>query len=478
MKEKIRMSTLKENKMGVMPVGKLLLTMALPLAISMLVQALYNVVDSVFVSMISDTDNNALAAVNFAFPVQNIMIGIASGIAVGVNALMSRSLGEKNFKRVNDVALNGIFLAVLGMVLVALFGIFGAEPFMRSQTHNREVIDYGVTYIRIVTLVSFGIFGEVLLERLLQATGRTSYTLYTQGTGAIINIILDPIFIFGLGPFPRMEVAGAAVATVIGQIVAFFLAIYFNLRKNKEVDFNFRGFRPDQKTIGSILAIGIPSVIMVAIGSLMYSLMNIVLKQFDDITPGLGLTGSTVFGTYYKLQSFIFMPVFGLSNAVLAITAFNYGARKPDRIVQTVKYGAVAASCMMLVGIAAFELFPETLLGLFTPDEAMLEVGVPALRILCLPFVVAGVCIIFSNVFQALGKSLYSMIISFARQLVVLIPAAYLLALSGKIEMVWLSFPIAEVFSCILSVIMFTSIYRNKIAPLHNTACNSDTTVI
>lgn len=478
MKEKIQMSTLKENKMGVMPVGKLLFTMALPLALSMLVQALYNVVDSVFVSMISDTDNNALAAVNFAFPVQNIMIGIASGIAVGVNALMSRSLGEKDLKRVNDVALNGIFLAVIGMVLVALFGVFGAEPFMRTQTHDQEVIDYGVTYIRIVTIVSFGIFGEVLLERLLQATGRTSYTLYTQGTGAILNIILDPIFIFGLGPIPRMEVAGAAIATVIGQIVAFLLAIYFNLRKNKEVDFNFRGFRPDKKTVGSILAIGIPSVIMVAIGSLMYSLMNVILKQFDGIEAGLGLTGSTVFGAYYKLQSFIFMPVFGMANAVLAITAFNYGARKPDRIVKTVKYGAIAASCMMLVGIAVFELIPETLLGFFNPDEAMLEVGVPALRLLCLPFVVAGVCIIFGNVFQALGKSVYSMIISFTRQLVVLIPAAYLLAMSEKMELVWLSFPIAEGFSCILSVVMFASIYRKKIMPLRNPSCNLDAAVV
>lgn len=478
MKEKMTMTTLKENKMGVMPIGKLLFTMALPLALSMLVQALYNVVDSVFVSMISDTDNNALAAVNFAFPVQNIMIGIASGIAVGVNALMSRSLGEKDLKRVNDVALNGIFLAVIGMVLVALFGIFGAEPFMRSQTNDREVIDYGVTYIRIVTLVSFGIFGEVLLERLLQATGRTSYTLYTQGTGAILNIILDPIFIFGLGPIPRMEVAGAAIATVIGQIVAFLMAIYFNLRKNKEVDFNFRGFRPDKKTIGSILAIGVPSVIMVAIGSLMYSLMNVVLKQFDAIEAGLGLTGSTVFGAYYKLQSFIFMPVFGMSNAVLAITAFNYGARKPERITKTVKYGAMAASCMMLIGIALFELFPETLLGFFNPDEAMLKVGVPALRILCLPFVVAGVCIIFSNVFQALGKSVYSMIISFARQLVVLIPVAYLLSLTEKMELVWLSFPIAEVFSCILSVVMFASIYRKKIKPLHDSPCNLEDPVV
>lgn len=464
--------------MGVMPVGKLLFTMALPLALSMLVQALYNIVDSVFVSQISDENNNALAAVGYAFPVQNIMIGIATGIAVGVNALLSRSLGAQDLKQVNTIALNGLFLTVIGMVLTALFGIFGAEPFMRSQTNDAAVIDYGVTYIRIITITSFGIFGEVLLERLLQATGRTTYTLFTQGTGAVLNIILDPIFIFGWGPIPRMEVAGAAIATVIGQIVAFLMAIYFNLRKNKEVSLSLRGFRPNAGAIKRILGIGIPSVIMVAIGSLMYSCMNIVLKQFDNISAGLGLTGSTVFGAYYKLQSFIFMPIFGISNAVLAIVAFNYGARKPERIMKTIKLGALAASTIMFIGVALFELFPEFLLGFFNPSEEMLTVGVPALRILCLPFVVAGVCIIFGNVFQALGKSVYSMMTSIARQLVVLIPAAYLLSLSGNIDLVWLSYPIAEIMSLLMSVFMMISIYRKKIKPLYNSSCNSENSVL
>ncbi len=460
--------SLKENKMGAMPVGKLLFTMALPLALSMLVQALYNIVDSVFVSQISDANNDALTAVGLAFPVQNIMIGIASGIAVGVNALISRSLGEKDLKQVNTVALNGLFLTLIGMLLTALFGIFFAEPFMRSQSSNEAVIAYGIEYIRIITIASFGIFGEVLLERLLQATGRTTYTLYTQGTGAVLNIILDPIFIFGWGPIPRMEVAGAAIATVIGQIVAFAMAIYFNLRKNKEVSFSFRGFRPSAQACRRILGIGIPSVIMVAIGSLMYYCFNLVLSTLGAI----GEVGTTVFGAYYKLQSFIFMPIFGMSNAVLAIVAYNYGARKPDRIMKTIKLGVFAASALMLIGVVLFELLPEFLLGFFNPDAQMIEVGVPALRILCLPFVMAGACIIFGNVFQALGKSVYSMITSIARQLIVLIPAAYLLSLSGNIELVWLSYPIAEVVSLILSVAMMISIYQKKIKPLYNSSCN------
>ncbi len=455
--------SLKENKMGTMPIGRLLFTMALPLALSMLVQAFYNIVDSVFVSQISDANNDALTAVGLAFSVQNIMIGIASGIAVGVNALMSRALGEKDLKQVNTIAFNGLLLTFFGMILTALFGIFCAEPFMRSQSSNEAVIEYGVTYIRIITILSFAIFGEVLLERLLQATGRTSYTLYTQGTGAIINIILDPIFIFGWGPIPRMEVAGAAIATVIGQLVAFLMALYFNLRKNKEISFSLRGFCPDAKAIGRILGIGIPSVIMVAIGSLMYYCFNLVLKGLGTV----GETGTTVYGAYYKLQSFIFMPIFGMSNAVLAISAYNYGARKPERIMKTIKLGSIAATVIMAIGVLLFMLLPEQLLGFFNPDEQMLKVGVPAMRILSLPFLTAGACIIFGNVFQALDKSVYSMVNSISRQLVVLIPAAYLLSLSGNIDLVWFSYPIAEVVALMMSIVMMISVYRKKIKPLY-----------
>ena len=461
------MEPLKENKMGVRPVGRLLFTMALPMALSMLVQALYNVVDSVFVSRISSVDNYALTAVSLAFPVQNIMIGVASGIAVGVNALLSRALGEKNMEQVNRSALNGVFLAAIGTLLFVLFGIFGADVYMRSLTPDAQTIAYGVTYIRIICIVSFGIFGEILFERLLQSTGRTSYTLITQGTGAVVNIILDPILIFGYFGLPRMEVAGAAVATVVGQIVAFVLAVILNHKKNVEVRLHFRGFRPDWKMIGRILGIGVPSMIMVAIGSVMNYTFNLVLGTFNKVSTGLGEVGKTVFGAYFKLQSFVFMPVFGINNAVLAISAYNYGARKPKRIMQVLGWGVLGAMTLMLIGIALFQLFPETLLGFFNPSPEMLKVGVPAMRILCLPFVFAAPCIIFSGVFQALGKSLYSMLVSMARQLLVLLPAAYLLSLAGDINLVWLSFPIAEVVSMAVSAILMIQLYRRRIKPLY-----------
>ena len=461
------MESLKENKMGVRPVGRLLFSMALPMALSMLVQALYNVVDSAFVAKISDVNQDALNAVSLAFPVQNIMIGVATGIAVGVNALLSRSLGEKNQDEVNRSALNGLFLALCGTVLAALFGIFGAEAFMRSQTHNPAVIAYGTSYIRIITIVSFGIFGEIIFERLLQSTGRTAYTLITQGPGAVINIILDPILIFGLCGMPRLEVAGAAVATVAGQIVAFVLALILNIRKNPDVHLKLRGFRPEGRMIRRILAIGVPSMIMVAIGSVMYYGFNRILMRFEAVQVGLGELGTAVFGAYFKLQSFIFMPVFGINNAVLAIAAYNYGARKPKRILQVMRCGAFGAATLMLLGIAAFQLFPQQLLALFNANEQMLTVGVPALKRLSLPFVFAGPCIIFGGVFQALGKSVYSMITSIARQVVVLLPAAYLLSLTGEIAAVWFAFPIAEIASLAVSVVMMVTLYRKKIKPLY-----------
>ena len=450
------MSSLKENKMGTMPIGRLLLTMALPMALSMLVQALYNVVDSAFVAKISDVNQDALNAVSLAFPVQNIMIGIATGTAVGVNALLSRALGERNADMVNRSALNGVFLAGLGMLLSALFGIFCAELFMRSQTSNEAVIAYGTAYIRIITIASFGIFGEIIFERLLQSTGRTIYTL----------IIFDPILIFGLFGLPRMEVAGAAVATVLGQIVAFILAMILNHRKNPDVRLHLRGFRPDWKLIGRILAIGVPSMIMVAIGSVMYYGMNLVLMRFEHVRVGLGEVGTAVFGAYYKLQSFIFMPVFGINNAALAIAAYNYGARKPKRILGVLKCGILGATALMVIGVAAFQLIPQVLLGLFNANADMLAVGDPALRTMSLAFVFAGACIIVGGVFQALGNSVYSMIVSIARQLVVLLPVAYLLSLSGNIDAVWFAFPIAEVASLAMTVILFLRLYRKKIRPL------------
>ncbi len=460
-----RMS-LKENKMGVMPVGRLLLGMALPMALSMLVQALYNVVDSMFVSRISDLNNDALNAVSLAFPVQNIMIGIATGVAVGVNALLSRGLGEKNRKEVNSSALNGLFLAMCGSLLCVLFGIFGAEPYMRSLTHVETTIQYGIQYIRVICIISFGIFGEVLFERLLQSTGRTVYTLVTQGTGAVINIILDPILIFGYFGLPRMEVMGAAVATVIGQIIAFVLAVILNHRKNPDVQLQLRGFRPDRRMIGRILAIGVPSILMIAIGSIMTYGFNRVLGRFNAISDGLGEAGISVFGAYFKLQSFVFMPVFGINNAVLAISAYNYGARRPKRITAVVRWGCCYSCSLMALGTLAFLFLPEQLLNIFNPDPLMLAVGVPALRIMCIPFIPAGASIMFNGVFQALDRSIYSMFVSISRQLVVLIPVAYLLSLSGNIDSVWLSFPIAEIASLALSALLMASLYRRKIRPL------------
>lgn len=455
-----------ENKMGVMPIGKLLWNMALPMVLSMLVQALYNVVDSVFVSRISDVDNCALTAVSLAFPVQNIMIGVATGIAVGVNALLSRSLGAKDSEGVNRSALNGVFLALCGTLLFVLFGAFGAEIYMRSLTADPVTIAYGVDYVRVICIVSFGIFGEILFERLLQSTGRTAYTMLTQGVGAIINIILDPILIFGYFGLPRMEVMGAAVATVLGQIVAFVLAVVLNLKKNPDVQLVFRRFRPEGVMLRRILAIGIPSMVMIAIGSVMNYTFNRILDSYNAVQVGLGEAGKTVFGAYFKLQSFVFMPVFGINNAVLAICAYNYGARLPDRIIRTIRCGALGAGCLMLIGIAVFQLLPGTLLDFFSPDDTMRAVGIPALRLLSLPFVFAGPCIILGGAFQGLGKSVYSMIVSICRQLVVLLPAAYLLSLAGEIDLVWLSFPIAEVVSLILSIFMMRRVWKQKIQPL------------
>ena len=464
--------SLKENKMGVVPVGRLLFSMALPMALSMLVQAFYNVVDSVFVSRISNVDNYALTAVSLAFPVQNIMIGVASGVAVGVNALLSRALGEKNQEEVNSSALNGLLLSFAGMLLCALFGIFGAESYMRSLTSQPDTVAYGVSYIRVITIASFGIFGEILFERLLQSTGRTAYTMITQGTGAVINIILDPILIFGWLGLPRMGVTGAAVATVIGQIVAFLLAVLLNKKKNADVRLNLRGFRPDRRMIARILAIGVPSMIMVAIGSLMTYSFNLVLDRFNDPAAGslLGETGKTVFGAYFKLQSFIFMPVFGINNAGLDIAAYNYGARRPDRMRQTIRLSITFAVSIMLAGFALMQLIPQVFLGLFDASPDMLAIGVPALRTISISFIFAGFCVVTSSTFQALGKGTYSMFVSIARQLLVLIPSAWLLSRTGVLNAVWWSFPIAELMGVATCTLFFLHINKTIIRPMEQQA--------
>ena len=445
-----------ENKMGVMPVNKLLITMSLPMMISMLVQALYNIVDSIFVSMISE---NALTAVSMAFPIQTLMIAVAGGTTVGVNALLSRSLGEKEFERANKVAVNGIFLAVASFVLFFIIGLFGSEAFFRSQTGVEEIVSCGKQYLTICCCASLGIFMQFVYEKLLQSTGKTIYTMFTQGAGAIVNLILDPILIFGYLGLPAMGVAGAALATVIGQFVAALLAIFFNLKYNKEIKISFRGFQPDIRLIGVIYQVGLPSIIMQAIGSLMTYGMNRILVTFTE-------TATAVFGVYFKLQSFIFMPVFGLNNGMIPIIAYNYGAGKKERVIRTMKLSILYAVSIMLVGLVIMELFPQVLLGFFNASEHMLSIGVPALRIICLSFLFAGFCIVVGSVFQALGNGVYSMIVSIARQLLVLLPAAYLLARLGNVNYVWWAFPIAELMSVTMSTFFLFKIYRNIISKI------------
>ena len=447
----------RENKMGTMPVKKLLISMALPMMISMLVQALYNVVDSIFVARIEE---DALTAVTLAFPLQNLMIAVGGGIGVGVNALLSRSLGEKRFDQANDAANTGLFLTFLHYILFLLIAIFAARPFIRSQTADPRIMEYGVTYLTIVCGASIGLLYQMMFERLLQSTGLTVYSMISQGTGAIINIIMDPIMIFGLFGFPRLGVAGAAWATVLGQCVAAILGLVLNVKRNREITISLKEIlHPNFANIRNIYAIGIPSCLMMAIGSFMSYMMNRILITFST-------TATAVFGAYFKLQSFFFMPVFGMNNAVTPIVAYNYGARNRDRVLGTVKFALKLAVCIMLCGTLAFELIPQVLLGFFNASGDMLSIGVPALRIIGVHFPIAACCIILGSTFQAFGKGVYSLITSVFRQILVLIPVAWLLAKLGNVMYVWFSFPIAELMSLTVTLILFRKLYREVIANL------------
>lgn len=446
-----------ENKMGTMPVNKLLLNMSVPIIISMLVQAMYNVVDSVFVSYYSQ---QALSAVSLAFPVQNIMISIATGTGVGINSLLSKSLGQRKFERANKAAVNGLFLALLSSILFLILGLTCTRFYFVQQTTDVEIIEYGVQYLSICTIFSFGIFGQITFERLLQATGRSFFTMITQGLGAIINIILDPIMIFGLCGFPAMGAAGAAIATVVGQIVAMLLACIFNFTINKDLKLNFRGFRPDRSIIGRIYAVGLPSIIMTSITSVLVFCMNKILI-------GMTMVAVNVLGIYYKLQSFIIMPIFGINNGMVPIIAYNYGARKPDRLIKTVKLAICYAVGYMMLGLFAFQVFPNQLLGFFNPDEAMRAIGPVALRIISLNFVFAGFNIVITSVFQALGHGVTSLLVSLIRQMVFMLPAAYLLSLTGDVNKVWFAFPIAEIAAVTVCILFLIRIYRRVIKPLY-----------
>lgn len=448
--------TVQENKMGTMPVGKLIANMAIPMIASMLVQALYNIVDSIYISRVSES---AVTALSLAFPVQNMMIAFASGIAVGVNALLSRSLGEKNQKMANRAAGNGITLLLFATAIMMAFGIFGAHPYFALQSEVAETVEGGSAYVSIICLFSFGAFMQMLFERLLQSTGRTVYSMITQATGAIINIILDPLFIFGFHFIPKMGIAGAAVATVIGQCIAALLALYFNIKKNPDIQMSVSELKLSGEATKRIFIVGIPSMVMMAISSVMNFGMNQILQGFSETATG-------VFGIYYKVQSFFFMPVFGLNGATISIVAFNYGAKQKDRMMKTVKLAVGAALVIMVAGLLVFQFAPDKVLAIFNPSDEFLRVGCSALRIISIHFPIAAFCIVIGGVFQALGNGVYSTVVSLGRQLVVLLPAAYLLSLSGDVNMVWWAFVIAEGASLMLTLFFFFRIYRKRIAPL------------
>ena len=442
--------------MGIMPENKLLISMAVPMMLSMLVQALYNVVDSIFVAKISE---DALTAVSLAFPVQNLLIALGTGTGVGINAMLSKSLGEKNQKLANKVAHNGILLMMFSAIACALFGIFGSRWFFTTQTDDLVLIEYGTQYLTIVMACSFGIFGQFITERLLQATGRTTLSMYTQLLGAVTNLILDPILIFGWFGLPAMGITGAAVATVIGQIISACFGLWLNIKKNPEIQLNVKELVPDGAVIKKIYSVGVPSIIMGSIGSVM-------TYGFNQILMGFSSTATAVFGVYFKLQSFFFMPVFGLNNGMVPIIAYNYGAKKKDRMLRTMKLAMIYAVSILFVGLLVMQIFPAQLFSLFEASEDMLAIGIPALRIISIHFLFAGFCIISGSTFQALGNGVTSMIVSIARQLVVLLPVAYLLSLTGNLNLIWLSFPIAELMSMALSGIFLYLIYPKVIKPL------------
>ena len=448
--------------MGVLPVGKLLITMSLPMIISMLIQALYNVVDSYYVAQIGE---HALTSVSLAFPMQQLIISVATGTGVGINALLSRFLGAKQFEKANNVAKHAIFLAVISAVVTSVLMLLLAEPFMSVQTDDPDILRGGVTYLRICGGIPYGIYFAIFAERLLTSTGLTVYTMITQVIGAVLNIVFDPILIFGLGPFPELGIAGAAYATVFGQVVSAIIGILLNIRKNKEISIQMRGFRPDGRLIGSIYRIGVPSIIMAAIGSVMTFGFNLILMQYLKNS-----TAAAVFGVYFKLNSLFFMPLFGMNNGLVPIVAYNYGAEHKSRIREAFKWGLVFAYILMIGALLAFWIVPGQLLSIFNASENMLSIGIPALRIISVSYLAAGYCIVSSSVMQALGNAFYSMINSITRQLVFLLPAAFILAMifreQGGLPAVWYSYDIAEISSFILVTVFLRRTWRDKIAPL------------
>jgi len=447
----------KENKMGTESILKLIITMSLPMIISMLVQALYNVVDSIFVAKLSQ---DALTAVSLAFPIQNLMIAVGAGTGVGINSFLSKSLGEKKPEQASRAAKNGLFVILLSSLAFTVFGLFFSRSYFAGQTDITQIVSYGEDYLFYVTVFSFGLFFAMTFERLLQSTGITIYSMIAQTVGAVTNIILDPILIFGLFGFPRLEVTGAAIATIVGQILGMCFGLYFNVTKNKELDFSFKDFRPHLPTIRLIYSVGLPSIFMQSIGSILTYGMNQILLGFSSIAV-------SVYGAYFKLQSFFFMPIFGMNNGLIPIIAYNYGARNRTRIQQTLKSGIVIAVSILACGMLVFQLVPELLLSFFSAEESMadmIQIGVPALRTISLSFISAGFCIISSATFQALGQGVYSLIVSLVRQLAVLLPVAFILSKIVGLRGVWLAYPVAELFAVVLCVILLKRLFAEKLA--------------
>ena len=451
---------MQENKMGVMPVKKLIVSMSLPMMISMLVQALYNIADSMFVTWY---DTDAMTGLTLAFPLQNLMIAVAAGTGVGINALLSRSLGERNAERANQAANTGLFLTFISYLVFLVIGLTVAKPFIEFTASSSMEAEYGSTYITICCTLSIGLFFQVMLERLLQSTGRTFYSMISQMTGALINIALDPILIFGCFGVPSMGVAGAAYATVFSQMVASLVSLFLNLKCNSDIKLSFNMIlHPVKEVVKEIYAVGVPSILMMSIGSVMTALLNLILGQF----PG----AVTVFGVYFRMQSFFFMPIFGLNNGLIPVLAYNYGAKNADRIKQALRFAITLAITIMAIGTVCFEIFPGLLLKIFNANETMMTTGVPALRTIALHFPIAAVCIVLGSIFQAFSQSIYSLIISLFRQLIALIPAAFLLSLSGNVHMVWWAFPIAEIVSLTLSTIFFKKVYSKTVVPMEKEA--------
>ena len=456
--EENQQATARENIMGTMNINPLLVKLSVPMMVSMLVQALYNVVDAIFVSHVSES---ALTAVSLAFSLQNVMIAVGVGTGVGVNALLSKSLGEKNQGRANTTAENGIFLALFSYVIFFVIGLTCMKPYFYAQTSDPDIALQGIRYLRVCSVFSLGLFLQTMGEKLLAATGRTNLSMTSQLIGAVVNIVLDPIFIFGSCGEALSGTTGAAVATVIGQFCGAGAAIFFNLKKNPDIQISFRGFRPSGEAIRRIYVVGLPSIAMQCVGSVMTFFMNKILMAFSA-------TAVAVFGVYFKLQSFVFMPIFGLNNGMVPIISYNYGARDPRRVKKTIKLAITYAECIMLIGFCVFQFAPGLLLNLFAASDAMRTIGIPALRIICPHFLLAGIGIVLGSVFQALGNGVYSLIISVCRQLVVLIPVAWLLSRTGNVNMVWWAFLIAEVVSVTLSLVFMARINKNIIAPMQN----------